>query len=209
MSKTLFVLLLIALAGYYFHEPPARVVLDVQEIPALKVTYDSKLSIGAPPIQKNLKDVKQTISAGEYTITPIAKFQVAARVLGAKHYTFDREATLSPVDLALGWGPMASDEVLKDISISQNGRFYHWRVHEFPIPRRQIETNSANMHFIPATPEIAAKLKEVDEGDMIKFKGHLVRVDADDGWRWVSSTTREDTGGGACEVILVDDITRL
>ena len=25
-------------------------------------------------------------------------------------------------------------------------------------------------------------------------------------WRWISSMTREDTGGGACEVIFVQDL---
>ena len=208
MNRTLLVLLVIGLIGFYLHEPQKKVYTGIQQIQELGLTYDSKLSIDQPPIQKNIKKTV-AISAGDFTITPLAEFQVAARVLSAKHYTFDQEAKLSPVDLALGWGPMAKDDVLKDISISQNGRFYHWRLQEFPIPRKDIETNSANMHFIPATPDIEKKLKEIDEGDRIKFKGYLVRVDRADGWRWVSSTTRNDTGGGACEVILVDDITLL
>jgi len=134
---------------------------------------------------------------------------VEARVLGAKHYSIDREADLAPVDLALGWGPMSQQGVLDALSISQSGRFYYWRTENFPIPRRDIETNSANMHFIPANQDIEKQLKEIDAGDQVKFKGYLVKIDADDGWRWMSSITREDTGGGACELVLVDDITRL
>jgi hypothetical protein len=30
-----------------------------------------------------------------------------------------------------------------------------------------------------------------------------VQVNTPDGWRWRSSLTREDTGGGACEVVYV------
>jgi len=111
--------------------------------------------------------------------------------------------------LALGWGPMAQVEILKDILISQNGRFYHWRTDDYPIPRRDIETNSANMHFIPASTAVEEKLRKIRKNDVIKFKGYLVRVEAQDGWRWISSTTRNDTGGGACEVILVEDISLL
>ena len=36
-----------------------------------------------------------------------------------------------------------------------------------------------------------------------------IQVEADDGWRWRSSTTREDTGDGACEVVYVCGITRM
>ncbi|HEY5733557.1 MAG TPA: hypothetical protein VIU36_02225, partial [Gammaproteobacteria bacterium] len=42
-------------------------------------------------------------------------------------------------------------------------------------------------------------------GDVVKLKGFLVSINSDDGWSWKSSMTRNDTGKGACEVILVDD----
>ena len=38
----------------------------------------------------------------------------------------DRESDLAPVDLALGWGRMSDEAILKDIQISQSGRFYFW-----------------------------------------------------------------------------------
>lgn len=209
MSRNLFILLLVGLIGYYLHEPQEKIVVNIQEIPELEFAYSNKLSIDKAPIQTAARKSIQPFSVGDYTFTPLAEFQVAARVLSAKHYQFDREAALAPVDLALGWGPMSKDDVLKDLSISQNGRFYHWKTADFPIPRRDIETNSANMHFIPASPEVEEKLKRIEKNDRIKFKGYLVRIDAPDGWRWISSTTRNDTGGGACEVVLVEDISLL
>ncbi|MBM2830176.1 MAG: hypothetical protein HW411_966 [Gammaproteobacteria bacterium] len=208
MSKNLIILIFLIIAGYYWHQQK-DVAVNLEEIPGLNLTYDDKLSLEEPPIQKKLGSQVQPIRAGGYTITPLASFQAQARVLGAKHYSIDREADLAPVDLALGWGPMAQQEVLDTLSISQSGRFYHWQTDDFPIPRRDIETNSANMHFIPASPAIEKQLKQIDAGDQVKFKGYLVKIDADDGWRWNSSMTRNDTGGGACEVVLIDDITRL
>lgn len=209
MSRNLFILLVVGFIGFYLHEPPPKVVVNIQEIPELGIAYDSKLSIDKPPIQASPGKSIQPFTLGEYTFTPLAEFQVAARVLSTKHYSFDREASLAPVDLVLGWGPMSKTEILKDISISQNGRFYHWRTDDFPIPRRDIETNSANMHFIPASPEVEEKLKKIKKNDLIKFKGYLVKVETQDGWRWTSSTTRNDTGGGACELVLVEDISLL
>lgn len=44
----------------------------------------------------------QTISGFE--LTPLASFNIRARVLSTENYYFGREADLSPIDLALGWG---------------------------------------------------------------------------------------------------------
>jgi hypothetical protein len=142
-----------------------------------------------------------------YTITPLETFKIEARVLAAEHYSLGREADLSPVDLALGWGAMSDEGILKNIKISQSNRFYYWRVDEFPIPRREIETQSANMHMIPADAQIEKVLKSIRPGQIVKLSGDLVQVNASDGWHWKSSLTREDTGAGACEIIYVKTIS--
>ncbi len=142
-----------------------------------------------------------------YNITPLEAFEIEARVLATEQYSLGREADLSPVDLALGWGKMSDETILKDIKISQSNRFYYWRVDEFPIPRREIETQSANMHMIPADDQIDKLLKSIRPGQIVKLSGDLVQVNASDGWRWKSSLTREDTGNGACEIIYVKSLT--
>jgi hypothetical protein len=58
-----------------------------------------------------------------YNITPLETFDIEARVLSAEHYSFGREADLSPVDLALGWGKMSDEAILKDIKISHSNRY--------------------------------------------------------------------------------------
>ena len=138
-----------------------------------------------------------------YTITPLESFEIEARVLSTEHYSFDREADLAPVDLALGWGKMSDEAILKDIKISQSNRFYFWHVNEFPIPRREIETNSANMHMIPADSIIEKVLEGIKAGQRVKLSGYLVQVDSSDGWHWKSSLSREDTGNGSCELVYV------
>ena len=144
-----------------------------------------------------------------YTIAPLQTFDIEARVLGVKSYRTGREADLSPVDLALGWGRMSDSAVLEQVSISQGNRFYFWRVKEFPIPREEIERSSANMHMIPADSGIERRLDQVREGQRVRIQGWLVEARGPDGWRWRSSLTRNDTGAGACEVIYVRDIAIL
>ena len=167
------------------------------------VTYGAGIMAPGEPIQVNLTEI-EAFEFRNYRLTPLADFEVNARVLSTKAYKRGREADLSPVDLALGWGRMSDEAVIDQISIRQLNRFYLWRAKQLPIPQREIETHSANMHIIPSNRQIERELKRIRKGDLVTFSGKLVHVDASDGWRWTSSLTRTDTGNGACELIFVE-----
>lgn len=160
------------------------------------------------PTQQNITSATP-FQYKDYRVVPLATFQIKARVLGKENYYLGREATLSPVDLTLGWGPMSDSRVLDKISISQSNRFYYWYTSSFPIPRRQIETNSANMHMIPANKSVARRLSSIRAGQVVQLQGYLVRIEASDGWRWQSSLTRGDVGAGSCELIWVQSVSTI
>lgn len=138
-----------------------------------------------------------------YTIVPLAEFEIEARVLGRERYRHDREAELSPLDLALGWGPMSDEQVLDRLEISQGGRWYRWRARELPIARADIERHSANMHMVPRDELVGGILDAIRPGEVVALRGWLVEARATDGWRWRSSLTREDSGARACELVFV------
>ena len=145
---------------------------------------------------------------GDFMMTALADYDIRALVLHRYEYSNGKESEISPVDFALGWGPMSDMFVVEKLEISQGHRWYQWRVKELmPIPQRDIERSSANVHIIPATPDVEDKLDDVYQGSIVHMKGHLVKVTSDGGWHWVSSTSRNDTGHGACEVFWVDEIT--
>jgi len=139
-----------------------------------------------------------------YVITPLAGYEVRAKVLAKENYYLGRESDLSPSDLALGWGNMSDERTLESIRIQQSSRWYHWYTDKLPIPGREIEQSSANVHIIPADRMVASTLKRVRSGDIVTLSGNLVRVDGRDGWKWVSSLSRKDTGAGSCELFFVD-----
>lgn len=170
------------------------------------VTSDGALAPSAPT-QSNTQSGGFQFKG--YQLQPLQDFAIDARVLSSETYRTGREADLSPVDLALGWGPMSDGAVLEKITISQSGRFYFWRAQELPIPRADIERASANMHMIPANDAIARQLKALKPGQTVRIEGWLVEVQASDGWRWRSSLTREDTGAGSCELVFVRGIQLL
>jgi hypothetical protein len=156
------------------------------------------------PLQEAIEDGAPFSHKG-YRITPLATFYVEARVLSTKRYAFRRESNLAPIDLALGWGPMSDESVLKDIKIGQSNRFYFWSAERFPIPPRVIQETSANMHLIPRDRYIAKRMGRARKGDIVVIKGYLVNVDSGNNWHWRSSLTRKDAGDGACELIWVEE----
>jgi hypothetical protein len=161
--------------------------------------------VAEEPVQRQVYTSSSREKNG-YHIALLASFDIRARVIAAERYRFDRGAVLSPVDLALGWGVMSDSAVLKQINISQGGRFYSWWAKDYPVPRRVMEMNSANMHMIPANDDIERQLKSIRPGNLIHVKGYLVEVTNKEGFRWKSSLTRSDTGAGACELIWVESL---
>lgn len=142
----------------------------------------------------------------DYTITPLAEFSIKAFVLSTNHFSVGRESDLSPIDLALGWGEMSNQAIIDGLDISQSNRWYHWKTKVLVIPAQEISTHSANMHIIPADEKIEDTLDELYKGCIIEMKGYLVSVNATDGWHWSSSLRRDDTGGGACELVWANEL---
>lgn len=191
MKKLVFLLLCVGSAWFYFREPAAT----WKGIPAARDPIQSAGNLPAP------------FTHGGYTITPLARYKITAVILSRERYRFDPGAKLSPVDLALGWGPMSVASVINDLSISQSGRWYEYSYqNEPPLDPGAISTHSANTHCLPATEEISGKLLAVKRHQLVTLEGYLVEVTGADGYRWRSSLSRDDTRGGSCEVLWVTGV---
>lgn len=176
--------------------------------PEKVITYPAGHTAPDQPIQLNLIAPKDWIKE-EFKIKALAEYKVKARVLSRNNFSIGRESKLSPVDFALGWGPMSDQEIIDQIKITQSNRWYHWETEKHPIPYDQIRLNSANVHIIPKDEIIESQLDDVYKGSLIEMKGYLVEVTADDGWHWKSSLRRDDTAGGSCELFWVEELTIL
>lgn len=159
------------------------------------------------PVQSELEGGAVSFEKFGFHIRPLAAFELEARVLRTESYWGFGAGRLSPVDVAFGWGRMSDEAVLDALDIDQSGRFYFWRYEGSPpIPRREIETSSANMHLIPATNDIESSLKKLRTGHIVRLRGYLVEARDDDGFVWKSSLSRADTGNHACELIWVEEL---
>jgi len=191
--KKLILLLVAAAAWFLFRDQPAH----WHGIPA-----------AAEP-QQTTKDLPKTFLHERYTVTPLARYSITAVVLSRDRYRFDPAADLAPVDLALGWGSMSIAGVINELKISQSGRWYEYVYsNEPPLDPQAIATHSANTHCLPANATVKKQLLAVRRHDLVTLEGYLVEVNGPDGYHWRSSLSRDDTGGGACEVMWVTGLSR-
>ena len=159
--------------------------------------------VSEEPEQTDLKSDAPTFHLGEYEIAAEAAFHFRARLLGRERYHFHREADLSPVDFAIGWGPMSDSAILSQMEMRQGSRYFQLRWRTAPLAPDVIFDHLANVHVIPADATVARAVDRMRVGEIVELDGYLVRASAPDGWSWKSSLTRTDRGAGACELMWV------
>jgi hypothetical protein len=174
--------------------------------------YDTTEGVVATeePLQTDLvegdeKPFPEEASGYKWTITPKAEYRIAARVLSTERYRTEWQSTLSPVDLALGWGALSSKDADRWIDWSQSGRwyFYQWSG-DSPYKANFIQDHSANVHIIPSTGNLRSAVLGLHSNEMVLLEGLLVNVDGihgEDSYWWHTSLSRKDTGDGSCELL--------
>lgn len=154
---------------------------------------DYNISKGLAPVSEDQK------------ISVLESFEGEFRILGSKEYKDDAQAQFSPIDYAVTRGIFTEPEIARQISINQYDRYLNWKMARPPIPPRLATQLVSNMHIIPANPEIAAEIKKVKRGDLIRLEGDLVQINAKD-LVWKSALDWNGVGDGACKLIRVDSI---
>ena len=177
-----------------------------------ELKYDD-LNTDDPPIQERIDDNQNFViknKKGSFKIIPFADYSIIAKVVSVKSYSRKWESSLSPVDLALVWGELVNKKMEDYIKYSQRGRWYYYRYKAgCPVDNNYIISHSSNNHIIPASDNLKSALKQIRAGDIVKIRGALVRIEgstARGNVFWNSSTRRDDTGGGSCEIIYAEII---
>jgi hypothetical protein len=187
--------LLIALAAIAFAVGSMLSKRPVERPPGVLAPHD--------PRQQSV-DAPTPLELHGYVLEPRARFEVEARVLSAERYRWDAGASLAPLDLALGWGPMSDSSVLSRFRVTQGARYYTLYPKEGAPELDEALRHSANMHLIPADAAVARVLDSARKGHVVTLRGRLVDAARPDGFTWRTSLSRDDTGAGACELFLVE-----
>ncbi len=162
------------------------------------------------PVQIDAKGSLKPVLYKDAVLDLLAEYRIQARILSRERYYIDPMSKYSPLDLALGWGPMSDSELVDKLDISQGGRFYFYQWSDrIPASHDEMGNHSANVHILPADDDIEKTVKSFRQGELVEMRGHLVRVNFKNGSDWKSSLTRGDRGNGACEVFWVTYADRI
>jgi len=199
MKKLLFLAVLAAMVLAYTQFLGAR-------------TYPPGILVKSDPVQVMIDTPMDALQKEGFSLKPLARYTIEARILHTKHYWIGYVSSLAPYDVAVGWGPMSDQQVLDKLTISQGNRFYfyEWKSSP-PIPVDQIICHSANMHLIPSTSAVRSAIAWLRPGDIVRMRGLLIEATDPahpEAPPWRSSLSRTDTGNGACEIMWVESIAK-
>lgn len=174
-------------------------------LPYRTISQPDGVLVDQQPVQGPLwQNAKAILNYKGYAITPLADYDITARVLERNIYN-TAGSDLSTLDLFLGWGAMSDSARLKDLEISCALRYCLFRAPSVES-LKDVEGHVANTHTIPMTDAVQDKLDDLRVGHIVRLKGYLVRITGEGGFVWSSSLTRDDQGDGACEVMLVTEV---
>jgi len=198
----LFLIIVIAIFGYYYMQKPVVSAEDHTTIETLQEPQQYRL-FDFNEFSFNSKDL-------EATIKTMAKYKISAVILNKKRYASGWESKVSPFDLALGWGKVSDPENLKHIKVSQTLRWYQYKFdRECELTHNYISTHSSNHHIIPANENIRKAIQLAKKYDKIFLEGYLVNVSGkykNGNVQWRTSLVRTDTGNHSCEIMYVESV---
>jgi hypothetical protein len=159
---------------------------------------------GARPFHAIYNDV-------EYRVEPEYDYDLHGLVVSFRHHDgksrmhFRANDHLNMMDVCVVWGDNAIGGKLGSIKF-WNGIF------TCMVSTRDADAWAAfsmqqlsNNHLISADETIRDQVKTVRVGDQIRVRGYLASYSNDKGGKRGTSTTRTDTGDGACETVFVED----
>lgn len=151
-----------------------------------------------------------TVGAIDYTVQPLYTYDLYGMVV-SKHnadtwWDWVHKAwrdSLNVTDLCVVWGGNAQRGSYRDISFSSGEFVCYWQSSSSEAWAAFDQYAISNNHLLTDDPAIAKVLKDARVGDQIHFRGYLAEYSHHDGFPFFrgTSTTRRDTGNGACETV--------
>jgi hypothetical protein len=110
---------------------------------------------------------------------------------------------LNVMDLCVVWGKNLETGAYREASFSSSESWCYWESRSSPIDN----TASSNNHLLADNPLLAKKIRAARIGDQVHFRGYLAEYSHNHGFAFKrgTSTSRNDTGAGACETVYVQD----
>ena len=182
------------------------------------IEYVESLNNIQKPRQSATKgNVVKIINGSNVEIDFVASYSISGRVVDVQnYYGYSIQNKLSPKDIGLSWGALASEQNNKKLKWSSLGnRYLSWHSNDGKWisemgGKNKINEHFSNNHLIPSDDKVKKLISIIKERDYIRIEGYLVNVfcrkNNGSYFYWNTSTSRTDSGNGACEIIYVTDV---
>jgi hypothetical protein len=146
-----------------------------------------------------------------YEVQPVADYELYGLVVSHNDIhgiadIYHDEDSVDTKDLCVIWGANLANEDYRRITFENTPTWCHWSWRSDDI---RFEASAiANNHLVTDDGALRAMLEQLHVGDQVRFSGALANyrdLRHPEFWR-SSSTTRTDSGGGACEVVFFDEL---
>ncbi|MBQ9234072.1 MAG: zinc ribbon domain-containing protein [Lachnospiraceae bacterium] len=171
--------------------------------------------IGEPIQEETTGYTEINVGGYEVSVYKLYTYEIEALVVHTKnYYGFEFSQKLAPKDVALAWGDVAKYNDKVNFHWRQGQRRCYCRLNEEDLNivggLDYVMSHFSNNHLIASDKSVKRKIKKIKKGDHIILTGFLVNIDAENDsgkyYLWDTSTTRDDDGDGACELIFVTDV---
>ena len=148
----------------------------------------------------------------DYRVEPEYEYDITGMVVSYRHHNEDNSRMhalandhLNMLDVCVVWGDNPANERLDKISF-WNGLFTcNFKTRDQQAWDAFNLNQISNNHLLSNDDFIRRQVKKIRVGDQIRVRGYLAGYTSAGGSRRGTSTTRTDTGNGACETIFVED----
>lgn len=168
------------------------------------------------PEQRPMRAQAFEVTAGgiAYAVQPLYQYDLYGLVV-SKHNAdawwdfIHRESNdaLNITDLCVVWGNNIRSEVYQQLKY-WSGQFTCFvQADTAEVAAAFDMTALSNNHLLSERDSLARLMRRVEVGDQIHFRGYLAEYSHNQGFAFHrgTSTTRTDTGNGACETVYVED----
>jgi hypothetical protein len=148
-----------------------------------------------------------------YTVTPLFRYELSGLVVSRHRSDSLMDIShrrwrdfLNIEDLCLVWGRNIRSGVYREMKFWNRDFTCNCSFPDEETAARFSPRHLSNNHILCADDRLARRIRGVRPGDQVHFKGYLVTYSqpANQFFRG-TSTTRDDTGDGACETVFVTD----
>jgi len=150
-----------------------------------------------------------------YRVEPQYQYELHGLVVSYRHHNGGSmlhklwNDHLNMTDVCVVWGSTARSAYLNQFDF-WNGQFTcNFRTRSDVAWNSFDQNQMSNNHLISDNNTIRKKIQKLNIGDQIRIAGFLASYGEKDGGKRGTSTTRTDTGNGACETIYVNEFSIL